>query len=211
MADAHLRDGEPMPGGAGHNLAVEERAFTFHFDDVENLPFVEFEGAIHVPDFHPKEEVHQIGPAPGVQFAAEVLLPVDAETTDDVVLLHQGQQRREFVQIKLAVAVSVKNEGFGGLAETRLQGGAVTRLGGMMHHVHSRVGGGNGIGKWPRFVSAAVIHQDNFVIQAHLLKHGAGRIIDAADVVLLVVEREENTNGIRRRLLHVLSRRQNPD
>ena len=56
---------------------------------IENFSFKEFEGTINVADDKAEKKTDKFCPAEAVESAKEIILPIDAETTNDVKLLHK--------------------------------------------------------------------------------------------------------------------------
>ena len=197
MMDADLGDGISATGRTRENFGVDQRAVAPQLHVVKNPAAVKFEGAVDVFEFHAEEEADQTGPAPGVELPEQAVLTIEAEATDDVLLFHQWQERRKFVQVELAVAIGEEDQRFSGGADAGLNGGAVAEIGRMVDSRYSRIRVGDGVDYVGRLVGAAVIHQNDFVIHADVPKHFCGGFIDAADVVLLVVAREKDAERVR--------------
>jgi len=86
------------------------------------LPPEQFESAVDVFDPHAEKEADQTGPAPGVELPIQALPAVEAKATDDVIPVHQRQKRRKLAQIKLAIAVGIKDQRLGRGPKAGLQG-----------------------------------------------------------------------------------------
>ena len=149
--------------------ASYESTQTRHLNIVEDFPFIQFESAVDVTDFHIEQEADQFRPGPAINFSYKTVLTVQSVAADNIILLYQRQQRRHFVDIKLAVAIGIKNKFFSGCFKPGLQCGPITEISGMVHHFYSAVSAGDFIGDLTGGVRTAIVNDNYFKVSVKFL------------------------------------------
>ena len=139
-----------------------------------------------------EEEVNEFCPCPAIEFSQEWVLTVDAVTGDDVILVDQIDEWREFVDVELAVTVGVEDPLFCRGTEAGLEGGAVALVDWMLDEAD--VGGllGEFLRDLGGLIRAAVVNDDDFVIVADRFEDFEGGERERLDVVLFVVAGEKD-------------------
>ena len=139
MMNTLLDDGATVANSPGQYLGIDQCAAAQKMRVVKNPFPVEFEGTVDVTDFHAEEQADEFCPAPGVDFANEAVLTIDAVAAYNVVFLDQWQQGRHFGDVKLAVTVGVEDKFLSGYFEAGLQCCAVSQIFGVMDDFYSVV------------------------------------------------------------------------
>ena len=139
-----------------------------------------------------KESIDEFCPCPAIEFPQQRVFSVDPVTGDDVVLIGQLDEGREFIDVELSVAVGVEDPLFFRGVEAGLQGGAIPLVDRMLDE--SDVGGllGEFLCDLGGLIGAAVIHDNHFVIVTDRLEHFEGAEREGLDVVLFVVTGEKD-------------------
>jgi hypothetical protein len=192
MVHTFLSNGVALSDGAGKNLCIDQGAGADHVDVAKYFCFVELEGAINVTDPHSEQQADEPSPAPGIHFSNDVVLAVESVATDDIILLNQGEQRRHFSDIELAVTIGVEDKILGGGPEAGLQGCAIAEISGMVHDFYPFVSGGDFIGNAAGGVGASVVNNNYLKVRLEMFQDRKCLLDGAGDVVLLVVAGEED-------------------
>jgi hypothetical protein len=192
MMNTLLGDGVAFSDGSGKNLSIDQGAGADHADVAKYFCFVELEGAINVTHPHSEQQTDQFSPAPGIYFSDEVVLPVESVATHNIILLNQGQQRRHFCDIELAVTIGVEDKLPGGGPEAGLQGCAIAEIGAMVNDFYPFVSGGDFIGNAPGSIGTSVVNNNYLKVRLEAFQNRKCLLGGAGDVVLLVVAGEED-------------------
>jgi hypothetical protein len=80
-------------------------------------------------------------------------------------LFYQGQQQRQFANIKLAVAVGIKDKLFFSCLKTGSQGGPIAEVGLMAYDFYPAVSVSNCFGNSSRGVGTAVVNDNYFKVK----------------------------------------------
>jgi hypothetical protein len=192
MMHTFLGNGVAFSDGPGKNLGIDQGAGAVHVDVAKYFCFVELEGTINVADPHSEQQTDEFSPAPGIYFSDEVVLTVESVATDNIILLNQGEQRRHFCDIELAVTIGVKDELPGGGPETGLQGCTIAEIGGMVHDFYPFVLGGDFIGNAAGGIGTSVVNNNYLKVRLEIFQDRKRLLGRAGDVVLLVVTGEKD-------------------
>ena len=130
----------------------------------------------------------------------DVVLTVPAPTADDVVGLRQRHQGREIRGIVLPVTVHGGNERGARLGKAGRERGALPEVAREAHGHHARgVGGVQAPQVIPRAVGAAVVDEDQFVVQAVGCEDSRDLFDQRHDIVGFVAQRHDEGQGPRLR------------
>jgi len=175
-------------------LGVDEGAGACQLDIIKDFGFVQLEGTIDVAEFEAEEQADELCPAEAVEPAKERVAAVEAIATDYVVFVHQGQERRHFCDVELAVSIGVKDEVFCGGVKARAQRGAISEIFLVVDDFYGVVGGGDLVGDLAGFVGAAIVNDDDLEVGVELLEDGERLFGGLSKVVLLVVTGEKDAD-----------------
>jgi hypothetical protein len=192
MMHTLLGNGVALSDGARKNLSIDQGAGADHVDVVKYFRFVELEGTINVTNPHSEQQTDEFSPAPGIYSSDEVVLAVETVATDNIILLNQGEQRRHFCDIELAVTIGVEDKLPGGGPETGLQGSTIAEMGGMVHDFYPFVLGGDFIGNAAGGIGTSIVNNNYLKVRLEIFQDRKRLLGGAGDIVLLVVAREKD-------------------
>src|SRR5690242_1253513 len=113
MTHTNLRIAIASSGEFIENLGVDHRSTCLQAMLAEKITAIELEGTIHIAHIDPKDHAHQNLPAPGIEFPHPGILTIETVAQHRIILLHQGKETFEVVDIKLPVGVHEKYQVFG--------------------------------------------------------------------------------------------------
>jgi hypothetical protein len=181
-------------GSAGQDFGANERTCAGQFNVVKDFSFEQFEGAIHIPDPYTEQPTHQFCPAPAIDSAYEIVTAVQPVTGNDIIPVYQRQQRRQLGDIKLAVAVGIKDEVFCRGLKAGPQGRSVAEVCAMVHHLYFRVLSCDFVGEPAGPVGAAIVDDNHLEVGPHLFEDAECLLDGPDDIVPLIITGEENAD-----------------
>ncbi len=110
VMDAGLGDCISFVYGSGEDFGIYQCAGAADCDVVEDSAFEQLEGAVNVSQVHVKYPADKFSPGPGIEFSDKAFLPIEAIAGDYIVLSGHGQKGGHLVDVKLSIAVGIKDK-----------------------------------------------------------------------------------------------------
>ncbi len=211
IVDTELHDVKAQFLGSNDQFGIDERAFTFQNDMLENRRADEFEREIHVTHAHPEEHPHQKVVEERIH-RTDVSLSgaVEAICADDVglVLPQQPAGLLQFLHVERQIGICVEDQITARFGKTRLDRTAQFAIHRVMDGADSIIGSCSFVGEPARCIRRCIVDDDDLVVAdlacidqrpASLVRCSQG----SCDVLLFVPHRKEERQLLRvRRLIH---------
>jgi hypothetical protein len=192
VVHAHLADPNPTMRGAGVELGVDQGTRRFEGHARKGCSRDELEGAVEITHPDVEQETHQPAEQSGIERPQHGVASPDPEAAHDAVRAGQGKQAVEVVDVELPVAVHVEDVRLARRLESRAQRGAVAPVLRMVPRPQAGKPGGETVQDLAGPIAAAVVDDDDLVVETARLEKGDDTADHAVDVRLFVERRQHD-------------------